>query len=1150
MSSAARTTGRPVQSPNHPQGSQGPASSSRPSTGRTLPNNEQLQQQIQRIISNLSNARLREATTSESNQFVQRLQNFRGNFSEALVETATLNFRVNNYILQALFKVRGDFQDKASLYTLIPARENNPFVVNTYLNQASNPTNVKDAEKNRRFALIEKNFKDAKRLGLTNIVTYNTFIKLAGQYGRFDAAVEAFNELYPIDQSSELEATDRTYNAFIESANLEGAQVPDDAKKKRFPHVETAFETAKTSGNADIITYSTFIKIAGQYGRFDLAVSACNEIQGGLRDIDPKECARLFNTFIEAADLDGTEISDAEKKARFSIVEGTFIKAKELGFANTISYNVFFKIAGQYGRLDKALSAFDEMAPHNPGGTVLTEARTYQTLMEAATIDGAALGDDEKQSLFPNIERVLEESKKNHFDETFTYNIFLKVAGQYGRFDLALKEFGKMGPHNPNGKVQADSRTYVAFILSGDPSALSLTAEEKARRFSFIEKAFLESRKHELNDAVTCNAFIKIAGLYGRFDLALRVFGEMAPHNPNGKLHSSERTYQAFIEAAHLDGTTLTAQQQKERFAYVEKAFAAAKKHGFASSITCATYIKIAKQYGKFDLALAAVGPLDQDQTPGVNRDGTYNAVLKAGDLDGTTLAPEEKAVRFSQLEKVFVEARNSGAASTITYTTFIKIARQYGRFDLALRAFGEMSPHNPNGKVKADAQTYNTFLDAGDLEGADLSSDEKVKRFSILEKAFAEAKKGFANAITYTTFLKIAGQYGRFDVAMKALNEMLPFDPNAAVHAENRTYNAFFEAADIEGIKITDEEKEKRFPLVGKAFIQARDHGKADIYTYNCYIRIAGQYGRFELALAAYHEMLPHNPKGKVQANGVTYSVLLEAADLAEIPLEIETKRVRFSHIENAFKAAKDRGFANTINTSTFIKVAGHYGRFDLALETFNQMRPRNPNGLIEADKKTYLAIIEAASLEGIALSASEQSARFALIEKAFAEAKSLGYADHITCNAFIKVAGQYGRLDLALATFAKERGQLDDIGYHVMIDGLFKSGTPKDLQNANELLKQRNLLPPLKIQDGYVSIDLHGYSHGSGILAMYEVFRTTPSIKELQVITGRGSEQRGNYLTFREEMGRYIEARSKNYSCSLHPSNQGVLIVRRAGA
>jgi len=254
-----------------------------------------------------------------------------------------------------------------------------------------------------------------------------------------------------------------------------------------------------------------------------------------------------------------------------------------------------------------------------------------------------------------------------------------------------------------------------------------------------------------------------------------------------------------------------------------------------------------------------------------------------------------------------------------------------------------------------------------------------------------------------------------------------------------------------------------------------------------------------------------------------VTYNSYIDAAG----------KNGQFDEAQRAFDEAVQRKLANVVTYSSYIDAAGKNGRFDEAQRVFEAaIQERLANAV------TYNSYIDAAGKNG----------QFDEAQRVFKAAIQERLANVVTYSSYIDAAGKNGQFEEAQRAFdeAVQRKLANDITYHVFIDVLVNRRNFKEAVNIFKSGKLPSTIRESK-ENNVDVLDLHGFSHGSGIVAVsLHLQKISANITRLKIITGKGHLETNNYLSFRENMQKYLKL-YRNLEAKVDPKNAGVLWLQK---
>ncbi|MES2121373.1 MAG: hypothetical protein V4492_01180 [Chlamydiota bacterium] len=164
---------------------------------------------------------------------------------------------------------------------------------------------------------------------------------------------------------------------------------------------------------------------------------------------------------------------------------------------------------------------------------------------------------------------------------------------------------------------------------------------------------------------------------------------------------------------------------------------------------------------------------------------------------------------------------------------------------------------------------------------------------------------------------------------------------------------------------------------------------------------------------------------------------------------------------------------------------------------------------------------------------------------QKTYEEACRRNLTDEKTHVIFIQFAKEKGKFGAASAAYneACGRGQETFITHMVYIDFLVKEGR---WQQAESIFNKCRPARTIDDTSGIPMIDLHGYSHGAGLLESLDFLSSTPST-ECGLIPGKGRRKEDNYMKFRNYLERHIPLHLPEWSMSRNKYNPGVLLLKK---
>jgi hypothetical protein len=225
--------------------------------------------------------------------------------------------------------------------------------------------------------------------------------------------------------------------------------------------------------------------------------------------------------------------------------------------------------------------------------------------------------------------------------------------------------------------------------------------------------------------------------------------------------------------------------------------------------------------------------------------------------------------------------------------------------------------------------------------------------------------------------------------------------------------------------------------------------------------------------------------------------------------------RQCHFEFVDRIFSVLKERSLLDADMLYQYMQAAFQAGKHDSAHEEMIGFAMAHPASVDERhfilymkNYPDFLQVFQAyevgkaqiqertSHFYSCALHRANQAANYPSADLIFADAQKSGNADQIIRHIYLAGYGDNPtlKLDFALKVF-------HPLSHLVIIDDK-KGETPK--------------------------VDLHGFSHGSGMLALHYIrdHRADLWNKPLIIICGQGREERGNYLIFRESLITYIES------------------------
>ena len=384
--------------------------------------------------------------------------------------------------------------------------------------------------------------------------------------------------------------------------------------------------------------------------------------------------------------------------------------------------------------------------------------------------------------------------------------------------------------------------------------------------------------------------------------------------------------------------------------------------------------------------------------------------------------------------------------------------------------------------------QLYNAFLE----------TCGKTGQYAAAEEAFRQATaEGIIDEKLCQTFISAIGKDQKL---LSSLPQLL----DRAIEQEIGSRMLCIVLIDVAG-------KGRALEIARKAFEKAKEKKWDDEECHAAWIRAVGRSEGVAAAQKAFEVAIDLYPKSpsihnaflevsieaknlllakqifeRTPPNAVAFNMLLNTLSIAG---------EKFENIESLFQAAVSSGAADLITFTTFIAIAGA-ARFQKAKVAFDIALKQ---GL--QDPQLATSILDIASKAG----------QFTAAQEIFEKATEEGYRDMKMCD--------------------------------VYIDCLVRQ--KKDLE-AERLFSSCKFSFRKKEEKGMHYLDLHTYSHGTGFIAVKSFAQECKrrGILTFGVITGKGSEETGNFLAFREDLIALIEEWGGNLSVKKCPTNAGRVI------
>lgn len=995
------------------------------------------------------------------------------------------NFCPTPHIFSALLQKEASFADKRRLFSIISNKD--AFHYMEYIRSKEVP-----------LVEAQRALEAAEAEGVVDGTLYCGFIKRAGECGNFESVERIFQRAlvkYPKRESSERRDVNnercRIYNVFIHAA----------AFLKRFDAAESAFQRAYREQVADSYTYTTFAVAAWRAGREQLAEDI---VRGGEeKKFDMSKAYQYVSSRRKPSEVEvkpiggGTELAiglstDAllsrlelqrgKKEMRGEMCQGLLEAIKDVSDLNRALRIV---LGGSYGEFYPSRHAFSALLQKEASRA--EKMRLFSIIPDKDIVHYTRYIRS-KEISFTEAERAFWEADEKGIVDGIAYGGFMKRAGECGEFEAMQKAFQRALIQYPRRERTANEERLKIYNIFIDMAAT-------VKQLNAAHAAFLQVIGENIADSFTYSTFIASAAREGKLELAKWALTDAKRNGlANSVVHNS-----FLLGARNCEG-----------FGNIESYLSNAIDGGLADAHTYNIALDAIRK--KVDFA-AATRIFDIAVTNKVADKVTYATYIhiaaKLGHWD-VAVATLRKAIQldcddaftynnlianathtgqFPDVDGSFRVACSRGVADVVTYTSFVQVAGRLGHFAAATERFAEGIEKWPK-----DIQLYNVFLVACGL------SENYQAAEKVFERAVSEA---VADTQLYTLFIgtmgKSEGQLGASKKAFDTIYEKGTAGP--------LTYAALIDAAGRGG----------DFEMAKEIFAKSLQTKRADENCYGAWIIAIGKKEGLQAAQKAFDEVPKEILKGSVvyialmsiaierrdlpfaeqvfelgikkgHASGIAYNMLLRALG--------EAKR-DFSVIEALFQGAVREGVADLITYTTFIAIAGLTAQFLSAKNAFDTACARE----IE-DPQLYTSILDVASKTG----------EFIIAEKIFVAATQKGYRD------------------------MKMR--------HVYIDCLVRQKRDKE---AEELFPSCKFPLIFSEEDGKPLFDLHGYSHGSGFIALkfLKIRCEKQGISKFTVITGKGNEADGNYLTFGRDLATLIESRyGGDLSIELSKRNFGQMI------
>lgn len=553
-------------------------------------------------------------------------------------------------------------------------------------------------------------------------------------------------------------------------------------------------------------------------------------------------------------------------------------------------------------------------------------------------------------------------------------------------------------------------------------------------------------------------------------------------------------------------------------FRVAQEAFLEGERRHCADETMYQVFIEAAK---KLHQPAAAKAAFNRAQKQKLVNAYTYRVMI---DLLG-----EEGKVR--EVEVLFRDACVENKANAHIACSVIAVAKRAAAFEVARGTFCTAVAHH-----WIDAHVLSSWIDALGVCG---TLDEAIDVF--YDRRFRDARR----TNSYTSFITAMGKFidrSPEEIGSRAFRQ--------AQHAFNTVRAKGWDDEKVYASYITVAGKMGDACEVTFAFSEAQRAGKANAYIYKCFIyaaRTAGTYAQAEEVFAylvrkgladraAYNGFIDASMAHlQFEAASTTLkqaiALGLAACDTFCIFIQWAVKQGEWEEAIKALKEARQCGCVDDITYSIFIDAAGKSGEFERVQEAFSWAKVDQC-----VNAHVYNAFIDAAGKSG----------RFSLAERAFRESVSEGNANVVTFNCFIEVASKNGHMAIAEWAFsqAKTSGAIDIVTYNVWIDALVSRGR---IAEGVQLFQEAKIPYKAFVQEGVPHLDLHDFSHGSGIAALHAYCKAQGGrIPEIVCIPGVGNHGNHERLAFREKLLLHIAKTCPQAVCTLERLNPGVVRIK----
>lgn len=448
----------------------------------------------------------------------------------------------------------------------------------------------------------------------------------------------------------------------------------------------------------------------------------------------------------------------------------------------------------------------------------------------------------------------------------------------------------------------------------------------------------------------------------------------------------------------------------------------------------------------------------------------------------------------YEQVTKTYERAKSQNCLNNVIRNGFIEAAGHALHFTEAAAVFHELtSAHQP------DADTYRCYIFAAGHTG---HFEEAYQVFREIQDSDYVSDRTYADMIAGARLAK------RFDVAQEVfLRAQQSRSDSRAVCQE------FFQCA-IET---------QHFAEMVQAYRSAKKNGLADTPFCHEIIKALIEANRFDEA----HQLLDYSRELNLPDT--------ETNQICDLILKKALENRNFEETTKAYERARAYNLTTPLTYIYYIKAAGLHRQFEAAQAAFTEAKETK-----QADKRTYSSFIKAAGVAG----------KFEAAQAAFSEALENNLFDSITFGCFIDVAGQTRHLNEARSAFAKAYalGLADRITLNIYIDVLMAANLKKEAKDLFTDWRVKGRISLNKeIINGTEVLNLHGCSHGLGFLMLENYLNANQDRDNIMVIVGRGSEEGGNYLHFKNVLKTYVKNNLVYWECEQDNTDKGYLIINK---